>query len=120
MTEAERVLWLHLRQRRLGGFRFRRQHPVGPFVVDFMCVERRLVVEVDGSQHLQSVSDQARDAWLKQRGFGVLRFWNHDVLERTAQVLEAILEALRKTSPIRPPGTFPRGTGEGPPSTPRD
>jgi very-short-patch-repair endonuclease len=113
MTEAEQRLWFHLRRRRLGGFRFRRQHPVGPFVVDFICIERRLIVEVDGSQHLESAADQVRDAWLQRRGFRLIRCWNHDVLERTEQVLAAILDALGEASPIRPSGTFPRGTGEG-------
>ena len=112
MTEGEQRLWLHLRRRQLGGWRFRRQHPVGPYVVDFVCIERRLVVEVDGSQHLESGADGARDAWLAGRGFVVFRCWNHDVMERTGQVLEAILAALGTASPIRPPGTFPRRRGK--------
>lgn len=91
MTEAERRLRFHLRRRQWGGFRFRRQPPVGPFVVDFTCIERRWVVEVDGSQHLESVTDQIRDAWLQRRNFRLLRCWNHDVLERTEQVLAAVL-----------------------------
>ena len=113
MTDAEQRLWFHLRRRQWGGFRFRRQHPVGPFVVDFLCVERRLVVEVDGSQHLESATDRARDAWLRGRDLRVLRFWNDDVLERTEQVLCAILQALGEASPIRPSGTFPRARGKG-------
>ena len=113
MTESEQRLWFHLRRRQLGGFRFRRQHPVGPFVVDFICIERRLVVEMDGAQHLESATDLVRDAWLQRRGFHVLRCWNPDVLERTEQVLAAILEALGKAAPIHPSGTFPRGTWEG-------
>ena len=113
MTDAEQRLWFHLRRRQWGGFRFRRQHPVGPFVVDFLCVERRLVVEVDGSQHLESATDRARDAWLRGRDLRVLRFWNDDVLERTEQVLCAILQALGEASPIHPSGTFPRARGKG-------
>ena len=96
----------------MGGFRFRRQHPAGPFVVDFVCVERRLVIEVDGLQHLASASDQARDAWLQGRDFRVLRCWNRDVLERAGQVLSAILQALGEAPPIRPAGTFPRAPGK--------
>ena len=112
MTEAEQRLWFHLRRRQLGGFRFRRQHPVGPFVVDFICIERRLVVEVDGSQHLASATDRARDAWLRGRDLRVLRFWNHEVLEHTEQVLSAMLQVLGEASPIRPSGTFPRARGK--------
>jgi very-short-patch-repair endonuclease len=73
MTEAEQRLWFHLRRRQLGGCRFRRQHPVGPFVADFVCVERRLIVEVDGSQHMESAADRVRDAWLQRRGFQLIR-----------------------------------------------
>jgi very-short-patch-repair endonuclease len=112
MTEAEQRLWFHLRRRQLDGCRFRRQHPAGPFVVDFVCVERRLIVEVDGSQHLESTADRVRDAWLQRRGFQLIRCWNHDVLERTEQVLAVILGALGKAAPIRPPGTFPRKRGK--------
>jgi very-short-patch-repair endonuclease len=112
MTEAEQRLWFHLRRRQLGGCRFRRQHPVGPFVADFVCVERRLIVEVDGSQHMESAADRVRDAWLQRRGFQLIRCWNHDVLERTEQVLAVILGALGKAAPIRPPGTFPRKRGK--------
>src|SRR5579875_2926078 len=78
-----------------------------------MCVEQRLVLEVDGLQRLASESDRVRDAWLQERGFRVLRFRNHDVLERTAQVLPAISEALGKASPICPSSTFPPRAGEG-------
>jgi very-short-patch-repair endonuclease len=112
MTPAEQRLWFYLRRRQLGDFRFRRQHPIGSFVVDFVCIERGCVVEVDGSQHLDSESDRARDAWLRRQGFHVLRCWNHDVLERTEQVLEALLATLRESAPIRPSGTFPRKRGK--------
>ncbi|CAM0999769.1 DNA methyltransferase [Rhodanobacter sp. Root179] len=94
MTPAEHHLWARLRQRQLGGCRFRRQHPLGPYIVDFACLEKHLVVEVDGSGHLDSVADVGRDDWLRQHGFTVVRCWNHDVLDRTELVLEVILGAL--------------------------
>lgn len=93
MTDAERRLWGNLRQRTLG-FRFRRQAPIGPYITDFVCFEKRLVVEVDGGQHWGSRSDQARDAWLREQGFTVLRFWNHEVLENTEGVTEVIRHTL--------------------------
>ena len=96
MTDAELLLWRHLRRRQLDGRKFRRQHPLGPYVVDFVCLEARLVLELDGGQHAEQVGrDQRRDAWLGERGFRVLRFWNHDVLLRTEAVLEVILAELR-------------------------
>ncbi|WP_416236138.1 endonuclease domain-containing protein [Pseudomonas citronellolis] len=93
-TDAERLLWSRLRDRRLLGWKFRRQVPLGPYVVDFYCHERQLVVELDGGQHLGNAADVDRDAWLRGQGLRVLRFWNHDVLVRTEGVLEAILLAL--------------------------
>lgn len=93
MTDAERLLWFYLRNRALVGAKFRRQCPVGPFVADFLCAAGRLIVEVDGSQHGEDV-DAARTRFLERRGYRVLRVWNHDVLVRTTQVLEAIVGAL--------------------------
>ncbi len=94
-TDAERVLWRHLRNRQLKGKKFRRQAPIGPYVVDFVCHEARLVVEVDGGQHAQARDrDQARDAWLRSQGYRVLRFWNNEVLRNTQGVLERIAEEL--------------------------
>ena len=99
-TEAERHLWRRLRKRALGGHRFRRQHPIGPYVADFACLQARLIVELDGSQHMESESyDAQRDTYLAERGFQVLRFWDHQVLQETDLVLEAIFEALSKRSP---------------------
>ncbi|HZX70287.1 MAG TPA: endonuclease domain-containing protein [Rhodanobacter sp.] len=94
MTVAERYLWARLCRRQLAGCRFRRQHPLGPYIADFACLEKYPVVEVDGSGHLDSTADVQRDDWFRQRGFTVLRCWNHDVLERTESVLAAILVAL--------------------------
>src|SRR6185295_295647 len=83
-TDAERVLWFRLRDRRLNGLKFRRQMPVGNFIVDFCCESARLVVELDGGQHArQTESDSARTADLEKRGYLVLRFWNDDVLRNT-------------------------------------
>lgn len=91
-TGAERALWKHLRMRQLDGFKFRRQQPLGPYVVDFVCLERRLIVELDGGQHAeQADSDAERTAWLEAHGFRVLRFWNHDVLKD----IEAVKEVIR-------------------------
>ena len=82
MTDAERRVWARLRHNQLGGFRFRRQHPLGPFVVDFVCLEQKLVVELDGGQHAEAVdADASRTRWLNDRGYRVLRFWNHQVFE---------------------------------------
>ena len=94
MTDAENVLWFRLRGKRVGGHRFRRQVPLGPYIVDFACIQAQLVVEVDGSQHLSSKEDQERTAWLESRDFRVLRFWDNDVLQQTNGVLETIRVAL--------------------------
>ncbi|MNN45390.1 hypothetical protein D3C81_1597240 [compost metagenome] len=93
-TDAERWLWGFLRDRRFLGLKFRRQVPHGPYVLDFYCHERRLVIELDGGQHLDSSRDEERDAWLRSQGLMVLRFWNSDVLVRTEVVLESIRLAL--------------------------
>jgi very-short-patch-repair endonuclease len=93
MTDAERLLWRHLRQRQLAGCRFRRQHPVGPFIADFACIEARLIVEIDGGQH-SPAADSSRDTWFARHGWRVLRYWNHDVLGKTEDVLADILRAL--------------------------
>ena len=106
-TEAERVLWLHLRAHRLAGGKFRRQQPMGPYIVDFICHASRLIVEVDGGQHLESARDSGRDAWLRQQGFTVLRFWNNDVLQRPDSVLEEILRHF----PLSPCPSPARGEG---------
>jgi len=94
-TDAERLLWKHLRRRRVDGFRFRRQRPFGPYVCDFICLEARLVIELDGSQHLeQEDRDARRDDFLRRYGYRVLRFWNGDVANDTEAVLETIFAAL--------------------------
>jgi primosomal protein N' (replication factor Y) len=96
MTDAERRLWSALRGRRLRGYKFRRQHPLGPFVADFACIEHRLVVEADGGQHAESPDDERRTAWLERRGWRVLRFWNTDILTNIDGVQDVILRALAR------------------------
>jgi very-short-patch-repair endonuclease len=98
-TNAEELLWHRLRARRLAGFKFRRQHPIGPYVVDFVCLEARLVIEVDGPTHNKPARDQRRDRDLARRGFETLRFWNSDVYENVEGVIETILHRLRTPPP---------------------
>jgi very-short-patch-repair endonuclease len=93
-TDAERKLWLLLRDRRLDGVKFRRQAPFGPYILDFVCFERRIVVEVDGGQHGDSPSDKTRDARLRAEGFQVVRYWNNDVLKNPEGVLTDLLARL--------------------------
>jgi very-short-patch-repair endonuclease len=95
-TDAERSLWSHLRFWQLDGYKFRRQQPLGPYIVDFVCLEKRSVVEVDGGQHSQAV-DAERDNWLRDQGFVLLRFWNNEVLKNIDGVREVILRNLLNT-----------------------
>jgi very-short-patch-repair endonuclease len=93
-TDAEKKLWYRLRARSIGGHKFVRQEPIGPYVVDFVCREQRLVVEVDGGQHATDPRDAVRDQWLADHRYRVLRFWNNDVLRNMNGVLETIALAL--------------------------
>ena len=97
-TPAECKLWSILRMRQIDGLKFRRQEPIGPYIVDFVCYEARLIVEVDGGQHAGPTADhdQRRDAWLAGQGFRVLRFWNVDVFESLEGVHDRIVEALKR------------------------
>ena len=95
-TDAEQRMWHLLRNRRLSGLKFRRQVPIGRYIVGFVSYSGRLVVELDGSQHAESKRDRVRDADLKDRGFEVLRFWNADVLLRSADVLETVWQRARQ------------------------
>ena len=97
MTDAERRLWYRLRAHRFQGYKFKRQAPIGPYIVDFICFDRGLIVEVDGGQHSESEIDNRGDHWLRTEGYHVLRFWNHDVLKQTTSVLEEISKALNET-----------------------
>ncbi|OBR42432.1 MULTISPECIES: endonuclease domain-containing protein [Aeromonas] len=97
-TLAEQKLWLQLRDRRLAGVKFRRQMPIGPYIVDFISLEQRLIIEVDGAQHNEPAErqyDGARTTYLNQQGFRVIRVWNNDVLSRMEAVLELLLLSLR-------------------------
>jgi very-short-patch-repair endonuclease len=101
-TDAEARLWYHLRAHRFMGLKFKRQKPVGCYIADFVCCERRLIVEVDGGQHAeQAAYDRQRDAWLRSQGYTVLRFWNHDVMQQLEGVLEQIRRAV-EPSPLAP------------------
>ena len=98
-TDAERLMWSRLRGRQLHGTKFRRQHPLGVYVLDFVCLEAGLVVEVDGSQHVDSDGDAVRDAWLAVRGLRVLRFWNNEVMNNIDGVLEVVMQAISAPPP---------------------
>ncbi|MFH1902940.1 MAG: DUF559 domain-containing protein [Candidatus Omnitrophota bacterium] len=104
-TEAEKRLWQHLKYKQMDGLKFRRQQPVGNYIVDFINFEKMVVIEVDGGQHADNQHDTERDKWLHQNGFIVLRFWNNDVLENTEGVVEIIKQILSPPLPLPlPPG----------------
>ncbi|GAB1719304.1 MAG: hypothetical protein NTAFB09_10350 [Nitrosospira sp.] len=112
-TDAEARMWHFLRNRRMAGWKFRRQHPIAKYIVDFICIDAGLVIELDGGQHadlLTQQADEKRNAFLAERNLRVLRFWNNDVLRQTEAVLERILLELDGVSPSPQPS--PRG-GEG-------
>ena len=103
-TDAERLLWRHLRTKQLEGLRFRRQQPIGHYIVDFVCLERGVVIEIDGGQHAVEVQkDQKRDQWFEEEGFTVLRFWDSEVLTNTDGVLEVIRQSCLSHPPLTPP-----------------
>ncbi|RDJ00712.1 endonuclease domain-containing protein [Dyella solisilvae] len=107
-TEAEQRLWQHLRAGRLNGWKFRRQHPVPPYIVDFYCEAAKVVVELDGSQH-KAETDHKRTSFLASRGLKVLRYWDNEVLNETHAVLEAILGAVEYRTLT--PTPLPEGEG---------
>ncbi len=111
MTEAEKSLWYLLRQKNLHGLKFRRQAPLGPYIVDFACLAKKVVIEADGGQHADNEYDQKRDAWLREEGFTVLRFWNNDILGNRDAVISAILEACGVSEFL--PYPSPPSPGEG-------
>jgi very-short-patch-repair endonuclease len=96
-THAERRMWSALRDRRLLRYKFRRQHPIGLYIIDFACTRHALVIELDGGQHADDPAEIRRTAWLEGQGWRVLRFWNNDVLGNTDGVIEAILRILQRT-----------------------
>lgn len=108
-TDTERFLWKYLRARRFEGLKFRRQEPIGRYIVDFICHETRIVIEVDGGQHsTDREKDIVRDTWLNEQGYTVLRFWNNEVLSN----IEGVLEVIRKKCLCHPPLTPPIEGGE--------
>ena len=109
-TEAEKILWFKLRNRQLDGAKFRRQHRIGSYIVDFACLENKLIIEIDGGQHNQTLArenDEQRTQWLETTGYHVVRFWNSEVIQNTEGVLEKIKGLLKKkfhphlTSPLK-------------------
>jgi very-short-patch-repair endonuclease len=100
MTDVERMLWAKIRGKQLQGFRFRRQHPLGVYIVDFICLELKLVIELDGSQHMQQQEyDMKRSQWLQKNSFTVMRFWNNDVLDNLDAVVQSIYNHLPPSQP---------------------
>ncbi len=113
-SDAETLLWRHLRNRQIDGCKFRRQEPRSRFIADFVCIERKLIVEVDGGQHgVRTDADVRRSALLAREGFRVVRFWNNDVLTNIEGVVFRIHEALQESHPD------PRGTPPHPTLSPR-
>ena len=106
-TDAEARLWNRIRSRALGGYKFVRQEPIGRYIVDFVCRERRLIIELDGGQHATDQRDAERDEWLAGRRYRVLRFWNNDVMRNIEGVLETIATALNAETPPHPDRTQP-------------
>ena len=108
MTDAERRLWSRLRYEQLG-VKFRRQHPIGPYVLDFACLAPKLVIEIDGSQHLDQLAyDGRRTAWLQSQGFEVLRFWANEVLSQTDASVSRIIQSLGLEAPAAPTPALPQ------------
>ena len=100
LTYSENKLWSHIRKRQINKLKFRRQHPIGNFIVDFVCLEKKIVIEIDGGQHNENADyDLQRTKWLENEGYKILRFWNNEVLENTDSVLEVIYNETRKTPP---------------------
>ena len=98
-TDTERQLWRYLRNRQMEGFKFRRQQPIGSYVVDFVDLERKVIVELDGGQHTLNPEDKIRDEWLRVEGYRVLRFWDNEVFNNLTGVLETIRDALLTPHP---------------------
>jgi very-short-patch-repair endonuclease len=116
LTPQEVKLWVKLRELKSLGFHFRRQAPIGPYIVDFISFRSRIVIEADGGQHGMpegSRLDQVRDAFLQSQGFRVLRFWNSDIDANLDGVMESILNALNSPPPDRPAAGHPPHEGEG-------
>jgi very-short-patch-repair endonuclease len=103
-TDTEKLLWRHLRAKQMEGYKFRRQEPMGSYIVDFVCQEKKIVIEVDGGQHaVEREKDCERDKWLEGQGYKVLRFWNNEVLTNINGILEVIRNNLNHPLPNPPP-----------------
>ena len=114
LTDTERFLWQSLKSKQIGGWKFRRQAPIGSYIVDFVCFERLVIIECDGGQHAFQVErDQERDQWFEKQGYRVLRFWDNDVLNNLEGVLEAVSEACRDHPPLHPLPFIPSPQGRG-------
>jgi very-short-patch-repair endonuclease len=108
-TDAEQHLWNHLRNKQLFDLKFRRQQPMGHYIVDFVCFQKRIIIEVDGGQHAENKrKDTQRDSWLRQNGFKILHFWNNDILKN----IDGVLEVIAQESIVHPPLTPPIKGGE--------
>ena len=102
-TDAEKIMWRKLRAKRLQSLKFRRQQPIGKFIVDFVCFEKKLIIELDGSQHSENKElDESRDDWLLTQGYTVVRFWNNDVLKNIDGVMHSIQSIIQSPSPAPP------------------
>lgn len=104
-TDAERLLWSQLRAKRLDGYKFRRQQPIGKYIVDFVCFERKIVIELDGGQHSEperKAYDKERDDWLETEGYNVLRFWDNEVLLNMRGILEVTRARCLEHPPLNP------------------
>ena len=119
-TNAEGLLWHYLRNKQLGGYKFRRQQPIGPYIADFACPSEKLLIELDGGQHAeQTASDARRDKFLQEKGYRVLRFWNHEVFENCFGVLERIYAALPHHPPLEGGSKDASLSGRGSPPPPQ-
>ena len=115
LTDAEQKLWYHLRAHRFMGRKFKRQKPIGRYVVDFVCLEEKLIIELDGGQHAGNTEyDHERDSWLRSQGYTVLRFWNNELMNE----MEGVLEKIRLTLSPSPSPTSVRGKITAPPCPP--
>ena len=112
-TDAERLLWKHLRAKQFSGIKFRRQEQIGRFIADFVCFEKSIIIEADGSQHaLEKEKDEERTQWLNSQGFQVLRFWNNEILTNIDGVIETILRHCGTPPPPPLPSPLPQGERE--------
>ena len=112
LTNAEQTLCQQLRHRQMSGLKFRRQQPIGPYICDFVCLEKYLVIEVDGGQHATAIAyDKRRDDYLRLHGYQVLRFWNNEVLQQCSSVLEVIHASLATGESLPPPWPSPASGG---------